>query len=350
MPRNFRLFRSTIFKALLAAPLIAIALCLLAPGINSVPQPEREPRIMVHRGDSFRRIVESLHEAQVIRFRWPLLVAERLLPKLHNIKPGRYTVPRNLSAIALLNDLRSRPQDEVRLMIPNGVEQPLIASIIARGLDIDSTAFTAATRDPRLLRSLGIEGNSTEGYLFPGTYNFAWASTPDEVITFLVGQFRAFYSTELQQQAAKSGLNENRLLTLASIVEAETPLDEEKPIVASVYLNRLKRNMRLQADPTVQYAIPGPARRLLFKDLDIDSPYNTYCNAGLPPGPICNPGPASIKAVLNPARTSYLYFVATGRGGHAFSSTLAGHTRNVKRYRRVRATIQREQRQKSEQR
>lgn len=350
MPRQSKPFRSAIVRAMLAVPLIVVALFVLVPGLNSVRQHEAEPRIAVHRGDSFRQIVESLHDAGAVRFRWPLLAAGVLNPKLRNIKPGRYTVPRNLSSIALLDYLHSRPQDEVRLMIPNGVEQTRIASIIAGGLDIDSTAFMAATRDPKLLQSLGIEGHSTEGYLFPGTYNFPWASTPDEVVTFLTRQFRSFYSESLQQRAKSAGLDENRLLTLASIVEAETPLDEEKPVVASVYLNRLKRNMRLQADPTVQYAIPGPARRLLFKDLEIDSPYNTYRNAGLPPGPICNPGPASINAVLNPARTNYLYFVATGRGGHAFASTLAGHAQNVQHYRSVRAKLLREQAQEADQR
>ncbi len=343
MSRRTKFLRPTFITSALAALAIAVALFVLAPGINAVRQ-DGSGKIVVHRGESFRRIIESLHEAHLIRFRWPLMIAGALNPTLHNIKPGRYTVPRrNLSTIALLDYLHSRPQDEVRLMIPNGVEQTRIASIIAGGLDIDSTAFMDATRDPRLLRSLGIKGRSTEGYLFPGTYNFPWASTPDEVITFLAGQFRAFYSDSLKQKTAQAGLDETRLLTLASIVEAETPLDDEKPIIASVYLNRLNKHMLLQADPTVQYAIAGQARRLSYDDLQIDSPYNTYRHAGLPPGPICNPGPASIRAVLNPAKTTYLYFVATGRGGHAFASSLAEHDRNVQHYRRVRDQLSRQQ-------
>ena len=343
MSRRTKLLRPTFITSALAALAIAVALFVLAPGINAVRQ-DGSGKIVVHRGESFRRIIESLHEARLIRFRWPLMIAGALNPTLHNIKPGRYTVPRrNLSTIALLDYLHSRPQDEVRLMIPNGVEQTRIASIIAGGLDIDSTAFMDATRDPRLLRSLDIKGRSTEGYLFPGTYNFPWASTPDEVITFLAGQFRAFYSDSLKQKTAQAGLDETRLLTLASIVEAETPLDDEKPIIASVYLNRLNKHMLLQADPTVQYAIAGQARRLSYDDLQIDSPYNTYRHAGLPPGPICNPGPASIRAVLNPAKTTYLYFVATGRGGHAFASSLAEHDRNVQHYRRVRDQLSRQQ-------
>ena len=150
---------------------------------------------------------------------------------------------------------------------------------------------------------------------------------------FLIGRFRHFYTDKLHADAASVGLNETALLSLASIVEAETPIDREKPLVASVYLNRLKHNVRLQADPTVQYALGGTARRLFNKDLATDSPYNTYRHNGLPPGPICSPGAASILAVLNPAETEYLYFVATGKGGHNFAESLAEHNANIKKYR-----------------
>jgi UPF0755 protein len=310
---------------------------LFLPGANSGRLRDGGyARIEVRRGAGFREIVDTLQEAGVVRFRWPLLLAGKILPDLHKIKPARYRAPLNLSTVSLLWYLHSRPQDEVRLMVPNGVEQRKIAGFVAASLDIDSTAFMKATRDPRLLESLGIMARNTEGYLFPGTYNFPWASTPNEVIRFLAGRFRSYYNDSLKQQTAKAGLDEKRLLTLASIIEAETPVDAEKPLIASVYLNRLKKNMRLQADPTIQYAISGNARMLSYRDLEIDSPYNTYRHAGLPPGPICNPGPASIHAVLHPAKTSYLYFVATGRGGHWFATTLAEHAGNVRRYRMVR--------------
>jgi len=332
--------RSAALRVTLLAVVSAVALLLFAPGINSISPKGGPARIAVHRGEGFRRIVDALHEAGLIRYRWPLIAAGALIPPLHKIKPGRYTISGNHSTFGLLWYLHSRPQDEVRLMIPNGVEENRIARIIAANLDIDSTAFTQASRDPRLLASLGIKGESTEGYLFPGTYNFAWASTPKDVIAFLTGRFRAFYTDSLKQAAKHAGFDETRLLTLASIVEAETPVDAEKPVIASVYLNRLKKNMRLQADPTVQYAIPGQSRPLYYKDLAIDSPYNTYRHAGLPPGPICNPGAASIRAVLNPANTGYLYFVATGRGGHAFAETLAEHGRNIQRYRAARKEAQ----------
>ena len=336
MPRSLSFVRSATARVILSAVATLAVAILFLPGLNSVRTEGTPATINIHRGTGFRQIVDKLQDAKVIRFRWPLLVTGTIFPELHKIKPGRYSVPLNLSTYSLLQHLHSSPQDEVQLMIPNGIEQRKIAGIIAANLDIDSTAFMAASRDPKFLVSLGIKGESTEGYLFPGTYNFPWASTPREVIAFLTGQFRAFYSDSLKQAASKAGMNERQLLTLASIVEAETPIDEEKPVIASVYLNRLKKNMRLQADPTVQYAIPGDSRHLYFKDLEFDSPYNTYRHEGLPPGPICNPGPASIKAVLNPAKTVFIYFVATGKGGHAFSSTLAGHAENIRRYRAAR--------------
>ena len=340
MPPRKSPLRPTAPRVALLAIVIAVAALLFVPGINTMQPTEERAAITVHRGEGFRQIVEALHDAGAIRFRWPLLTAGALIPPLHKIKPGRYLLTGNHSTVSLLWHLHTHPQDEVRIMIPNGFEQRKIARIIAANLDIDSTAFMAASRDPRLLASLGIEGRSTEGYLFPGTYNFAWGSTPKEVITFLTGRFRAFYSDSLRQAAARAGFDENSLLTLASIVEAETPIDAEKPLIASVYLNRLKKKMRLQADPTVQYAIPGESRPLYYKDLAIDSPYNTYRNAGLPPGPICNPGEASIRAVLNPANTGYIYFVANGRGGHTFATTLDGHARNVQRYRATRKAQQ----------
>lgn len=324
---------------ILIIALLAVAattpLFIFVPGLNTARWSREPAKVNIHRGSSFLKIVNELDRSGAILFRWPVLVAGAAYPSLHKIKPGRYAIPPGLSTYQLLQRLHSSPQDEVRLMIPNGVEQSRVAAIIASNLDIDSAAFMAATRDPRLLDSLGIRASSTEGYLFPGTYNFPWSSTPREVISFLVGRFRNFCADSIATSIAASGMSEHRLLTIASIVEAETPLDSEKPLIASVYLNRLRRQMRLQADPTVQFAIPGPARRLYYKDLEIESPYNTYRHAGLPPGPICNPGAPAIMAVLRPAATGHLYFVANGKGGHTFAATLEDHARNIRHYRAI---------------
>ncbi len=313
----------------IAALLTALACFLFLPGLNTASS---TTSLIVHRNMGVNAIVDELYRNGTINRKWPALVTVTIIPRLHHIKPGRYTIAPGMSNFMLMYYLHSHRQDEVRVTLPEGLDLKRVARILSRNLDFDSTSFMAAASRPSLLMRRGIMAKNAEGYLLPGTYNFAWASTPEEAAGFLIGRFRHFYTDSLKSIAAKRGLNETGLLTLASIVEAETPLDREKNLVASVYLNRLKKNMRLQADPTVQYALGGEARRLYYKDLAADSPYNTYRHNGLPPGPIGNPGAASILAVLNPAESNFLYFVATGKGGHNFAESLAEHNANIKKY------------------
>jgi UPF0755 protein len=316
-------------KAIPAILLMVLACFLFLPGLNTT---SKTTRLTIHKKMEVRAIVDELYRNGTIKSKWPALITVSIIPRLHYIKPGRYTIAPGMSNFMLMYYLHSHPQDEVRVTLPEGIDLRTVARILSRKLDMDSTAFMMATSSPALLIKHGIRAKNAEGYLLPGTYDFAWASTPGEAAGFLIGRFRHFYTDSLKSVAAKRGLNETSLLTLASIVEAETPLDQEKNIVASVYLNRLKKNMRLQADPTVQYAIGGAARRLYYKDLAADSPYNTYRHSGLPPGPICNPGAASIMAVLKPAESNFIYFVATGKGGHYFAESLEEHHANIKKY------------------
>jgi UPF0755 protein len=316
-----------------AIALAALTSFLFIPGLNTSSS---TTRLTVHRGTGFRTILAELHHNGTIADTWPPLMTVSIIPKLHNIKPGRYSIPPGMSNFGLMYYLHSHPQDEVRVTLPEGLDLSHVARILSRHLDIDSTGFMAAASDRKLLAKYGIAASNAEGYLFPGTYNFAWASTPLEAAGFLIGRFNHFYTDSLKNAASKRGLNTTELLALASIVEAETPINAEKPVVASVYLNRLKTKMRLQADPTVQYALGGTARQLYYKDLVVDSPYNTYRHNGLPPGPICSPGAESIHAVLNPAETRFLYFVATGKGGHHFAESLVEHAVNIKKYREAR--------------
>lgn len=329
------LFLRKTLPALMILSAAALGGILFVPGLNTA---EKSTGLRVHKGMGFIEIVGEMERNGTVRNPWQTILAGRIIPGFHNIRPGRYTIPPGMSNFMLLYYLRSHPQDEVRITIPEGLEQREIARLLSSKLDMDSSAFMTAAGARAFLDRNGIKGHSAEGYLFPGTYHFAWADTPEEAAEFLVRQFRSFYNDSLKTVSASKGLSETALLTLASIVEAETPLDSEKPLVASVYLNRLKKNMRLQADPTVQYALGEDARLLYYKDLSVDSPYNTYRHEGLPPGPICNPGSASILAVLNPADTPYLYFVATGRGGHYFAETLAGHAENIGKYRAARSS------------
>ena len=336
MVQKKNLFRRP-FIVVASVLLSALVCFLLIPGLNTASQ---TTLLTVHRGTGFRAIVDELLRNGSIKRKWPVVATGSIIPVLHNIKPGRYTIPSGMPNFQLLFFLHTRPQDEVRITIPEGLDLRDIARILSRNLDFDSTGFMAAASDRRLLVKNHIQAKNAEGYLLPGTYDFVWAGSPEKAADFLIGRFRHLYTDSLKAVASSEGLSETGLLTLASIVEAETPLDAEKPIVASVYLNRMKQNMRLQADPTVQYALGGAARRLFYKNLAIDSPYNTYRHNGLPPGPICNPGRASILAVLNHADSGFLYFVATGRGGHYFAETLAEHNKNIKKYRVARQNMQ----------
>ncbi|NTW82207.1 MAG: endolytic transglycosylase MltG [Chlorobiaceae bacterium] len=331
-PRKTPLYKTYTFKIILGALLGVVVFFLFMPGLNTA---SRQTRLVIHRGTGFREIVDGLYDAGTIKSRWQTLFTGSAIPFLHKIKPGRYDIPPGMSNFQLLYYLHSHIQDEVRITIPEGLELRKVARLLSGKLDFDSTAFMIAASDSFVLSKYDVTSKTAEGYLFPGTYNFVWSENPRRVVEFLIGKFRSFYSDDLKKRAEEAGLNEIQLLTLASIVESETPLDPEKPLVASVYFNRLKKNMRLQADPTIQYALGGTARRLLYKDLKVDSPYNTYRHNGLPPGPICSPGSAAIRAVIRPADTEFLYFVASGKGGHNFSGTLSGHGENIRKYKKT---------------
>jgi len=198
-----------------------------------------------------------------------------------------------------------------------------------------------AVADTSLIEIAGHDAVSLEGFLMPDTYEFAWQTDERVVAKRLLAQFREFFVDSLQRRVHVLGYSIREILTIASIVEGETRLDAERPIVAGLYYNRLKKRMRLEADPTIRYLLPNGTHRIHFNDLDIESPYNTYRNYGLPPTPINNPGRNSILAALYPARHSYLYFVADGKGGHRFSKTFDEHKQNVRLYRKARAAAQR---------
>ncbi|HCV42774.1 MAG TPA: endolytic transglycosylase MltG [Bacteroidetes bacterium] len=208
--------------------------------------------------------------------------------------------------------------------------------MLSRVVGIDSARFVALVHDESFVHSLGINAHSLEGYLLPDTYTFQWQTDEQALITTLVTEYRRFYTDSLQARANGLDWTTNQVMTLASIVEGEAVLQEERPVISGVYHNRLRKGMKLEADPTLRYVIDGGPRRILYSDLQIESPYNTYRYRGLPPGPINNPGRASILAALFPARHNYLFFVANGKGGHWFTSTYAEHMRYVRQYRRER--------------
>jgi UPF0755 protein len=228
------------------------------------------------------------------------------------------------------------------VLVPEGWTMHDIAAELERQGICSREDFLAVAHDTSLISDLAPQAESLEGFLFPSTYEFTRHSTCEQVAKRMVQNFLAVWETIQPPDAPlPSGLTPAQVVTLASLVERETPNATERPVVAGVFSNRLRHGYPLQCDPTVQYAMEmagHPVKNLRPQDLRFDSPYNTYQHPGLPPGPIANPGEASLRAGIAPATTDYLYFVANDEGGHFFSSTLAEHNRNVARLRRRLAT------------
>ena len=238
--------------------------------------------------------------------------------------------------------LRKLSKGEVvteKITFPEGIRATRIASILQRRLKVDSTRFMKLATDPSFCYSLGINASTLEGYFYPDTYRFDLNPTPEKIIKRMVSRFHEIFTDSLRERAKQLGMSIHQIITLASIVEGEAALDSERTTIAALYLNRLRKKMLLQADPTIQYIIKGSPRRLLKTDLKINSPYNTYIHAGLPPGPVNNPGLASILAVLFPAHVDYLYMVANGDGSHTFSKTIRDHLKAKHRFDIIRREV-----------
>lgn len=265
------------------------------------------------------------------------------------LEAGEFELSPSMTMPEIAAALQEARIQEVTLTIPEGLRAEEVAELLQQAEVTDSASFLALVRSgdvPGLdlgeydFLSDRPAGASLEGYLFPDTYRFPLRAQPAEVLRIFLDNFGRRVTPELRQEAAARNLSLYSVLTLASIVEREAVRADERPLIASVYLNRLAHNMFLNADPTVQYAMgyqPDTGKwwkspLTLEEYNNVISPYNTYLNPGLPPGPICSPGLSAIEAVIRPAETDYLYFVATGDGSHAFARTPEEHQANVERY------------------
>ena len=251
--------------------------------------------------------------------------AVRVMGADTKIQAGNMLLASGQSLFELIRNLTRTKALGLPVTVPEGRIAADIAGILARRIAVDSAAFMALVRDTAVVRELGLDGPSLEGYLFPDTYFIAVGTDPRRILNRMVANLRNHLPRDFDVQAQKLGLTLHEVLALASIVEWETFTKSEAKTIASVYLNRLKKGMPLQADPTVSYALGKGPSRLYFSDLRVDSPYNTYLYTGLPPGPINNPGRFAIDATLHPESTNYLFFVARGDGTHSFTTTFADH-------------------------
>lgn len=251
------------------------------------------------------------------------------------VKPGNYTIRPSDSLRDICLRLLSGNQTPVHLVIPSVRTIDRLASAVGRQLLVDSAAVVAVLTDNRLIDSLGYTTETFPCLFIPNTYEVYWTMTPEQFVTRMLKENKRFWTSSRMSKAKAIGLTTNEVVTLASIVDEETSKDDEKPIVAGLYLNRLKRNMLLQADPTVKFALGQfELRRILYVHLQTDSPFNTYKYLGLPPGPIRIPSVAAIESVLNPSKHSYLYMCAKEdfSGYHNFAITLSQHNANARRY------------------
>ncbi len=299
---------------------------------------------VVSKGQTWQEVVDSLEEQGIIRSRVMFDVVVNVLRRGRVAVVGRYEFASGISNVDLYNSLRlGRNIVSLSVTLREGKRATAYARLLSRSLGIDSARFMSLVNDAQFARSLGVEANSLEGYLFPETYFFNWQTDEEEVVRRLVEQTQKVFTDSLRERAAQMKMTLHEVLTLASIIEGEAFFDDERATISGVYHNRLRKGMRLEADPTIQFIIPDGPRRIYHNDLRIESPYNTYRNYGLPPGPVCSPSAASIIAALYPEHHNYYFFVADGKGGHWFATTYAQHLANVRKFRRERAEQQRNQ-------
>lgn len=280
--------------------------------------------ITIEKGMSLNSVSNLLLENEIIVNQniFKLKVITRGLAS--KIPTGRFLIDGKISDAILIDLIFNKGPIKLKLTIPEGSQSKNLFKDINTLLNTDYD-FNKYFTSTEILEQYKVDASSLEGYLYPDTYYLYHDSSPEEIIDILLSEFWKKFDENLQDRANQLGFSVHEVVTLASIIEGEAMLDSERSTISSVYHNRLKINMKLQADPTIQYIIPGPPKTLSNRDLRIESDYNTYQNYGLPPGPINNPGIASIKAALYPEDTNFLFFVAQGDGSHAFTTNEKDH-------------------------
>ena len=280
--------------------------------------------ITIEKGMSLNSVSNLLLENEIIVNQniFKLKVITRGLAS--KIPTGRFLIDGKISDAILIDLIFNKGPIKLKLTIPEGSQSKNLFKDINTLLNTDYD-FNKYFNSTEILEQYKVDASSLEGYLYPDTYYLYHDSSPEEIIDILLSEFWKKFDENLQDRANQLGFSVHEVVTLASIIEGEAMLDSERSTISSVYHNRLKINMKLQADPTIQYIIPGPPKTLSNRDLRIKSDYNTYQNYGLPPGPINNPGIASIKAALYPEDTNFLFFVAQGDGSHAFTTNEKDH-------------------------
>jgi UPF0755 protein len=328
LPKKYRIPALLVVIVLFLAPLARFGLFLAtAPGTGKNPQ-----LFDFGEGQSLKKFAFALEERKVVSSARMLVLYARLRGDDARVKAGYYQLSDGMTPTEILRRMVAGEVYVHRFAVPEGYSVYQIAELLAGRHLFDRKQFLLACFSRPLLKELGINGKSVEGYLYPSTYDITPNMSVADLIRLMVGQFDKVYARDFAQPAKDVRLSKTEIITLASMIEKEAVRPEERPLIASVFHNRLQRKMPLQSDPTALYGVRAFAGNVSRQDITRTTPYNTYMIGGLPPGPIGNPGRGAIDAVLKPAATGYLYFVAKKDGAHYFSSTLAEHNSAVRKY------------------
>jgi UPF0755 protein len=288
--------------------------------------------VEIPEGASFKDVSNLLGEKGLILSPFWFRLLGKVQDAERKVKPGEYDLHTAMRPAEILNMLVTGKVIKYTVLVQEGFTARQIGKLLDEARIVKEADVARLVSDPLFIKTLGVDGPTLEGYLFPDTYYFPRRAKAEEVVKAMVAGYRQAYTPEMQARAAALGMTERQVVTLASIIEKETGQDEERPLISAVFHNRLKRRLPLQSDPTVIYGITNFNGNLTRADLTRRTPFNTYTSTGLPLGPIASPGSKSIIAALNPAPVDYIFFVSKNDGTHQFSTTLAEHNRAVGRY------------------
>jgi len=304
--------------------------------MNYVGEPSGNDDVMkfvvVEKGQSFNSTLDSLEKAGVIKSPFKFRLFARIKGYDKKIHAGEYALSSVMPPALILDTMLRGKVYLHKITVPEGFNIHQVASVISEAGFGTGENFMKIATDPSFLQEKGIHAGTLEGYLFPDTYYFPKDESCENIISTMVERFQSVFTPEWEKRAGELGFSIHEIITLASIIEKETALQDERRVISSVFHNRLKKGMRLETDPTVIYGIKNFNGNITRKNLSETTPYNTYKITGLPPGPIAGPGYESIKAALYPAETDYLFFVSKNDGSHIFSADFKEHNRAVQKY------------------
>jgi UPF0755 protein len=304
---------------------------------------DRAVEVQIPEGATFKQALVILAQNRLMRDVNPFLIIGRIQGTDRKVRAGFYSFLGSMTPYEVFRRLLAGKVIEYEVTITEGESLEEIGDRLSAAGVLGKEAFSTLTRDRGLLEALDVHAPSLEGYLFPQTYRIPKGTSPETVLRHMVKMLRDTYDDCLRERGRQIGWDENRVLTLASIIEKEAVVDSERPLISAVYHNRLEKGMPLQADPTAIYGVKSPGSRITRRDLTVETRYNTYIIKGLPPGPISSPGIKSIQAALYPADVPYLYFVSKGDGTHHFSTTLTQHNAAIRSIRSQGAKTSREE-------